>query len=121
MLENIKIRNFRNFTNYEVTFNQGVTTLFGRNGVGKSSLIEAIYFLSIGRSFRARHDRDTVNKNILGTGDFAQIKGMFKNLSENRELQIILNVNESFRLSKNGNINGAWNRLSKRNLFKASC
>lgn len=113
MLENIKIRNFRNFTNYEVTFNQGVTTLFGRNGVGKSSLIEAIYFLSIGRSFRARHDRDTVNKNILGTGDFAQIKGMFKNLSENRELQIILNVNESFRLSKNGNINGANIKLSE--------
>ena len=113
MLENIKIRNFRNFTNYEVTFNKGITTLFGRNGVGKSSLIEAIYFLSIGRSFRARHDRDTVNKNILGTGDFAQIKGMFNNLSENRELQIILNVNESFRLSKNGNINGANIKLSE--------
>ena len=38
---------------------------------------------------------------------------MFNNLSENRELQIILNVNESFRLTKNGNINGANIKLSE--------
>ena len=113
MLENIKIRNFRNLTNYETNLNQGVTTLIGRNGVGKSSLIEAIYFLSIGRSFRARHDRDTINKNIIGSGDFAQIKGTITSINQIKELQVVLNLDESSKLSKNGNINGANTKLSE--------
>ena len=97
MLKNIKIRNFRNLLNYETDLKPGITTLYGRNGSGKSSLIEAIYFLSIGSSFRARHDRDTVNKNIYGSGDFAQIKGPISTKNDTTELQIRLNLNDSLR------------------------
>ena len=74
MLHHINIRNFRNFEHFETEFGQGITALIGKNGSGKSSLIEAINFLSVGRSFRARHDRDTINKQIIGTGDFTSIK-----------------------------------------------
>jgi DNA replication and repair protein RecF len=113
MLKNIKIRNFRNLINYETDLKPGITTLYGRNGSGKSSLIEAIYFLSIGSSFRARHDRDTVNKNIYGSGDFAHIKGIISNKNDFTELQLMLNLNDSMRLTKNSNINGAKIKLSK--------
>ena len=62
--------------------------IFNNNILGLISvlLIEAIYFLSVGRSFRATHDRDTINKKIIGTGDFTSIKA---NVSINQNLNEI--------------------------------
>ena len=113
MIHHINIRNFRNLEHFETDFNQGVTALIGKNGSGKSSLIEAIYFLSIGRSFRATHDRDTINKQIIGTGDFASIKANISINQNLNEIQIILDLNNSNRLKKNCSYNGATLPLSK--------
>ena len=113
MLHHINIRNFRNFEHYETEFGQGITALIGKNGSGKSSLIEAINFLSVGRSFRARHDRDTINKQIIGTGDFASIKARVAVNEDLNEIQMILDLNNSNRLKKNCSYNGANLPLSK--------
>ena len=113
MLHHINIRNFRNFEHYETEFGQGITALIGKNGTGKSSLIEAINFLSVGRSFRARHDRDTINKQIIGTGDFTSIKARVSVNEDLNEIQMILDLNNSNRLKKNCSYNGANLPLSK--------
>ena len=42
-LKTLQIKNFRCFKNYEITFSPGVTVLFGKNGVGKSTLIDSIH------------------------------------------------------------------------------
>jgi Predicted ATP-binding protein involved in virulence len=41
-LEKIKIQNYRCFKNYEIAFTQGVNILIGKNGSGKTTIINAI-------------------------------------------------------------------------------
>lgn len=52
-IENVRVRNFRCFSEKKVNFSPGVNLLIGKNGRGKTSLIEAIYLLLTGSSFRS--------------------------------------------------------------------
>ncbi len=51
-LSTLEFQNFRNFENFEIMPHQKFNLIVGDNGRGKTSLLEAIYFLSMGRSFR---------------------------------------------------------------------
>ena len=48
MLRRLAVRNWRAFPSAEVTFRPGVNVLLGRNGVGKTSLLEAVAFALAG-------------------------------------------------------------------------
>ena len=64
-LERIKIRNFRNYDCLEVIFEKGINYLFGSNGVGKTNLIEAVYYVSNLESFRTSEDKNLI-KDLKG-------------------------------------------------------
>ena len=49
----LKTNYFRNLSDTDVNFSPQFNFIYGDNGSGKSSLLEAIYFLSLGRSFRS--------------------------------------------------------------------
>ena len=49
----ISVENFRNIETCEVEFSPGVNILYGDNAQGKTNLIEAIFYASVCRSFRA--------------------------------------------------------------------
>lgn len=51
---------FRNLKDAEVRFDAPRVFLVGENGQGKSNLLEAIYLLSFGSSFRTRKDQDLI-------------------------------------------------------------
>ncbi len=59
-LESLKIYNFRNLQDTEVTFDPGVNFFIGKNGQGKTNLVEAINFLSSGRSFRTQKSKELI-------------------------------------------------------------
>lgn len=55
-LERLQIQQFRNLQNISLVPAAGLNIIYGVNGSGKSSLLEAIHYLGFGRSFRsARH------------------------------------------------------------------
>lgn len=54
MLQSLKLVNFRNYERAEFEFGPGLTVLTGANGQGKTNVLEAVYYLSLLRSFRTR-------------------------------------------------------------------
>lgn len=69
-LKNLELHGFRNYTNTRVTFGPHLNVIHGRNGQGKSNLLEAIHLISTGRSFRTRKLADLPRKGE-GEGAFA--------------------------------------------------
>lgn len=71
ILKKIKIRNFRCFKNFEMDFSAGMTVLIGKNGAGKTSLLNAIrYGLSVFFSNDSKMGDDLL---ILGNPDLKVI------------------------------------------------
>jgi DNA replication and repair protein RecF len=52
LIQTLGIRQFRNLTTDHYHFSPRFNLIFGQNGMGKTSLLEAIYLLALGRSFR---------------------------------------------------------------------
>lgn len=61
-INKLKLNNFRNFEKY-ILKPEKVNLLLGPNGVGKTNLIEAIYLLSVCRSYRTRKDAEIIKWN----------------------------------------------------------
>lgn len=53
IISRLSLQNFRNLREVSVSTHSQFNIFFGENGSGKTSLLEAIYFLSHGRSFRS--------------------------------------------------------------------
>ena len=60
-LSHLKIRDFRNLVDVELEPCAGANLIFGQNASGKTSLLEAIYYLSHLRSFRTPYLSDLIN------------------------------------------------------------
>lgn len=54
-LFSLSLRDFRCFERAELTFSPGVNLVFGANASGKTSVLEAVFLLGRGRSFRSGH------------------------------------------------------------------
>ncbi|MBR3176090.1 DNA replication and repair protein RecF [Candidatus Saccharibacteria bacterium] len=61
IIKSIKLINFRNHTEYYLECLDNTSLILGANGCGKTSVLEAIYILTRGKSFRAT-DPDIVKK-----------------------------------------------------------
>jgi len=60
-LKHLSLTNFRNFTRLDLDVPKQVVLLTGANAQGKTSMLEAIYFLAAFTSFQTHADRQIVN------------------------------------------------------------
>jgi DNA replication and repair protein RecF len=60
-LTHLALTNFRNFSRLDIDIPRGTLILVGDNAQGKTSLLEAVYFLSTFTSFQANSDRQLIN------------------------------------------------------------
>ncbi|MBU0491546.1 MAG: DNA replication/repair protein RecF [Chloroflexi bacterium] len=60
-LHHLTLANLRNYVRLDLRLQPGLTVIRGDNAQGKTNLLEAIYYLSTTRSFRARTDGELVH------------------------------------------------------------
>lgn len=70
MFKHLQLENFRNHKKFDLAFNQ-TTVLVGKNGIGKSNVLEAMTLLSFCRSFREEDKKNLINYD----SDYARING----------------------------------------------
>lgn len=62
-INKIKINNFRNYKQEEIKLEKNINLFYGENAQGKTNIIEAIFLGSMGKSFRAKKDKEMINLN----------------------------------------------------------
>jgi DNA replication and repair protein RecF len=73
-INTLKIHNFRNIKYSDFTFTKKVNVFYGNNGVGKTSILESIYFLSTSKSFRKSTSKSIINFEEKSVTVFSSIK-----------------------------------------------
>ena len=58
----IELTTFRNYKSYTFIPNEKLNIITGSNGIGKTNLVEAIYYLNLARGFKNKKDSDLVNE-----------------------------------------------------------
>jgi DNA replication and repair protein RecF len=62
-LSGIVLENFRNYKFLDAVLNPGLNIFMGDNAQGKTNILESIYLLATGKSFRTHKDSDLINWN----------------------------------------------------------
>ena len=70
-IRSIKFSNVRSFIKFECDFSENINLIYGQNGEGKTSVLEAIHTLSLAKSFRSGLRKNMVKEgedslNVLG-------------------------------------------------------
>jgi DNA replication and repair protein RecF len=95
-IHKIKVINFRNYDKLELEFNPCKNIIIGRNGSGKTNIVEAIYVLALTKSFRGTRE-DVIIKHDK---DITRIEGEVKD-KRKESFKVILDKNK--KTVKKGN------------------
>ncbi len=96
------IRSFRNYARAEIAFDDGITALVGRNGQGKSNVLEAVYLVATGRSHRTAREEEA----ILRGETAARVRAAVARRGREEEIEITLSL-EYGRPASQMRLNGA--------------
>lgn len=85
-VEHLELENFRNYKKISLDFSDGLNYFVGKNAAGKTNLIESIYVLSIGKSFKAQSNVELINKDAK----FCSICGTVKSNGKSKKIKVEL-------------------------------
>lgn len=98
-LKHLKLTNFKSYEEAEFSFDENVNGIVGRNGSGKTNLLDAIYYLSFCKSYFSAQDVFSVRFDT----DFFAIHGEFYNRETRNSTQVSCtykNGHKSMRANK---------------------
>ena len=97
-LKRISLFNYKNFSETQFEFDSKINCFVGRNGVGKTNVLDAIYHLAYGKSYF----NPLAIQNIKHGEDFFVVEGDFE--KNEREEQIVCSLKKGFKkmLKRNG-------------------
>ncbi len=101
-IERLTVKRFRNLKQQTLNFNSEFNIIYGNNGQGKTSVLEAIYLLALTRSFRANSDKILLQHDQVNF----DVHGQFRSFESNRsriEIRAYYSEKEGKHFFYNGN------------------
>lgn len=96
-IQELKIHHFKNFSEQKLNFNPKFNAIIGNNGTGKSSVLDAIHYLTLTKSFFISNDILNINFNQ----DFFLLEGNFFIDSEENIFKLRVQKGEKKTLKQN--------------------
>lgn len=78
-IQELKLLNFRNYEKIQITFANHLNIIYGKNGSGKTNLVEAIYVLALTKSFKQVQDKILIRNNT----NLTKVEGTIQNKYQN--------------------------------------
>lgn len=94
-IQHLKLLNFRNYENIEISFSPKYNIIYGNNGVGKTNLVESIYVLALTKSFRGTVDKVL----IMNNKDVCRVEGTISDKYETKYKIIIKNTGKRVKIN----------------------
>lgn len=105
-LLNLKLQNFRNYSNLDFPFANSVTVLTGENAQGKTNFLESIYILATSKSAKADKDEELIKEGESHLRVEGDVEG-----EEVVKLEVGMLIQEG-KLSKKTRVNGIPRRAA---------
>lgn len=103
IIDDLKLLNFRSYSTLNLKFNPKLNIIYGMNGAGKTNIVEAIYALSLTKSFRTNQDNLMIMKNKNVSKVEANIinndRKNYQLILQNHEKKVKINNNKIEKLS----------------------
>ena len=74
----LKLVNFRNYDSLNLSFSKN-NIIYGKNGMGKTNLVEAIYVLALTKTFRSNNEKVLLKDNTDYTKVFGRVRDEIDN------------------------------------------
>lgn len=81
-LQQLNILNYRNIRQADLDFSPNINCLIGNNGMGKTNILDAIYFLSFCKSIHTTND----SLNITHDADMMMVQGHYRRLDNDETI-----------------------------------
>ncbi|MCH1626792.1 DNA replication/repair protein RecF [Ferdinandcohnia quinoae] len=85
-IEDIILKNYRNYLNLSISFENKVNVILGENAQGKTNVMESIYVLAMAKSHRTSNDKDL----IRWDEEYAKIEGRVQKRNGPLSLQLVI-------------------------------
>jgi len=111
-INKIILKNYRNYDNLEIDFNDNLNIIIGDNAQGKTNLLESIYVLAVTKSFLSITDKGLIKFD----NKFSIIKGVLDSNNSKDNLEILFNDNGKVVRINNKEIKKLSDYISKMNV-----
>lgn len=97
IVQKLSLIQFKNHSEYQLSFSDQINCFVGNNGVGKTNLLDALYYLSMGKSFLGNSDA----QNVQYDQDFFAIEAQIQNEEKEDLVKILYSKDAKKHIKKN--------------------
>lgn len=94
-VSHLSLRNFRNYRELELPLQSGTTLFYGPNAAGKTTLLEALYYLATTKSPRTSADRELINWDTsadLGIAPFTRLVTSVQRCTNGKDEKLLVEL-----------------------------
>ena len=99
-LNSLKIDNYKNLEKFKLTFNKKINCFIGKNGIGKTNIVDSIYHLAFTKSYF----NPSTSQNVMSGSEYFSIIGEFDIDKRSESIHCYYKIGEKKVIKRNSKV-----------------